>query len=67
MHSSTSATPVLLLAPAEAAIALSISQRTLFSLRAAGEIPSLKIGQLTRYAADDIAKWIGAQRNGGAE
>ena len=62
----------LLLTPREASLALAVSERTLWSLTAAGEIPRLKIGRLVRYSVRDLERWIergrqNAKRENGAE
>lgn len=55
----------LLLTEREAARVLSLSVRTLFNLRAAGSLPYLRVGTAVRYDADDLRRWIAAQRQGG--
>lgn len=53
------ASPVrLLLTPPEAAKALSVSTRTLWSLTNSGEIGHVKIGRLVRYSLDDLQAFI---------
>ena len=48
----------ILLTPREAATALSISERTLYSLTVPrGDIPVIKSGQLVRYVVDDLKAW----------
>jgi excisionase family DNA binding protein len=51
----------LLLTAREAAAALSISARKLWSLTASGEVPHVRIGRAVRYPVDELAEWI-AQR-----
>ena len=41
---------------------LSISERTLWSLMASGQIPHLRIGRLVRYSVADLRAWVDAQR-----
>ena len=53
---------LLLLTPKQAAEALSISPRKLWSMTANGEIAHLKIGRLTRYSIDDLKAFIDSQR-----
>jgi excisionase family DNA binding protein len=48
----------LLLSPRDAAKALSICERTLFSLTKSGEIPVIRIGRAVRYSLDDLKEWI---------
>jgi excisionase family DNA binding protein len=45
-----------------AARALSVSPRTVQNLAARGELPTVKIGKLTRYAVDDLQRLIDARR-----
>ena len=52
----------LLLSPREAAAKLSMSQRTLWTLTASGEIPRVKIGRLVRYDPRDLRRWIEATK-----
>lgn len=48
----------LLLTPREAAAALSLSERTLWTLTQAGDVPSLKIGRSVRYDVNELRAWI---------
>ncbi len=48
----------------EAARMLSIAPRTLWSLTASGEIPSIRIGRSVRYDPGDLRVWIEAQKAG---
>ncbi len=66
MRGSTPENPALLLTPPQAAKALAISERKLWSMTAAGEIPSLKMGRSVRYSVDDLRRWIAEESNGGA-
>jgi len=45
-----------------AARALSVSPRTVQLLAARGELPSLKIGKLRRFALTDLQRFIDARR-----
>lgn len=56
--------PRLLVTYAEAAKALSVSQRYLRALVYAGVIPSVKLGRLRRIAVDDLAAFVDALRVG---
>lgn len=56
----------LLLTPKEAAEALAISPRKLWSMTAAGEIPHLRLGRSVRYPLNDLRHWISDQQKGGA-
>jgi excisionase family DNA binding protein len=53
---------LLLLKPREAAQALSISARTLWTLTRRGEVPCVRIGRAVRYAPADLRAWIDAQK-----
>jgi excisionase family DNA binding protein len=48
----------LLVSPREAARMLSISERTLYSLTKAGEIPALKLVRAVRYRVADLEAWV---------
>ena len=53
----------LLLTPQEAAEALRVSQRTLWSWTAPrGSLPCVKIGRSVRYAATTLQEWIAQQQ-----
>ena len=52
------AIPRLLLSPREAAKALSICERTLYSLTKAGEIAAVRRGRLVRYSMEELQAWI---------
>lgn len=55
--SSNEAAP-LLLSPREAAKALSICEKTLWTITQKGEIPVIKIGRLVRYPLEGLKTWI---------
>ena len=57
--------PALLLTPQQAADALAISPRKLWSLTASGEIPCVRLGRCVRYPLDDLRRWINEQKKGG--
>ena len=46
----------------EAAAAMNISERTLWSLMSDGKIPCVRIGRSVRYDPSDIRAWIEAQK-----
>jgi excisionase family DNA binding protein len=52
----------LLLPARDAAAALSISERSLWSLTKAGEIPAIRIGRAVRYDPADLRAWIEARK-----
>jgi excisionase family DNA binding protein len=54
--------PALLLTAREAAQALAISERTLWTLTARGEITCIRIGRAVRYSAADLAAWIESRK-----
>lgn len=51
-----STTPILL-RPRDAASALAISQRTLWTLTAGGQIPCIRLGRSVRYSAAELRRW----------
>lgn len=53
-----STTPKLLLSPKEAAQLLSISERTLWTITKAGQIPCVWIRGAKRYARSDLESFI---------
>jgi len=55
------AQPRLLITPSEAAFALSISTRKLWSLTNAGQIPCVRLGRAVRYSPADLQEWIQGQ------
>lgn len=50
----------LLVTPREAARLLAVSERTLWSLAAAGEIPRVRIGRAVRYRVADLRAYVDA-------
>jgi hypothetical protein len=52
----------LLMKPAEAAKALAISPRKLWSLTAGSLIPCVRIGKAVRYDLADLRAWIESQK-----
>lgn len=61
----------LALRPREAAEALGISERTLFSMTKAGEIPHVKRQKMVLYPVAELQQWLSEQvskpdREGGA-
>ncbi len=55
----TNDTPVkLLLSSREAAAALSVCERTLWTLADEGQIPRVRIGKRVAYRVQDLEKWI---------
>ena len=53
----------LLLTVRQAAKVLSISERTLWSLTASGEIPAVRFGRSVRYDRIDLRRWIERAKN----
>lgn len=54
---------VLLLTATEAAEALAISPRTLWSLTDSGELPCVRIGRSVRYDPTDLRAWIDRRKS----
>jgi len=52
----------MLLNPKDAAKTLAISERKLWSLTNAKEIPHVRIGRAVRYSPDDLRAWIDEQK-----
>ena len=65
MQGSTPTKPALLLTPQQAAEALAISPRKLWSMTSAGEIPHVRLGRSVRYPIADLEHWIDGQKSGG--
>lgn len=57
--------PNLLLTSEQAALALAISPRKLWELKAGGHVPFVNIGRLVRYPVKGLREWIAAQQQGG--
>ena len=55
----------LLLTPRQAAQALQISERKLWSMKALGEIPHVLLGRSVRYPRADLQQWIEERKTGG--
>ena len=55
----------LLLTPRQAAQALQISERKLWSMKASGEIPHVLLGRSVRYPVADLQRWIEERMKGG--
>ena len=51
----------ILLAPRQAARALSVCEKTLYNLTKRGELPVVRIGRAVRYSLDDLRTWIQRQ------
>jgi excisionase family DNA binding protein len=51
----------LLLSPREAAKALSICEKTLWTITQGGKIPVVRIGRAVRYPVDGLQEWIRRQ------
>lgn len=49
---------ILLMTSREAATALAVSERTLWTLTNRGEIPAVRIGRSVRYDPHDLTRWI---------
>ena len=53
--------PRLALRPAEAARALGLSERTLWTLADEGRIPSVRVGKLRLFPVEMLAAWLRTQ------
>lgn len=51
----------LAISPTDAAKALSISRAKFYSMLASGEVPSIKIGRITRVPVAALEEWINTQ------
>lgn len=54
----------LLLTARQAAKALQVSERTLWTLSHSGKLARVKVGHLVRYSIDDLRRFISEQRVG---
>jgi hypothetical protein len=62
------ATPKLLLTAREAAVSLSVCEKTLWShTEPRGTIPCVRIGARCLYDPRDLAAWIDARKKGSAD
>lgn len=61
------AEPRLALSPKEAAIALGVSERLLWSLTAAGEVPHTRLGRRVLYPHDLLKRWLADRAEGGVK
>ena len=61
--------PCLALRAEEAAVALGIGKRLLWSKTKAGEIPHVRIGRAVVYPVDELRDWLAeqVQKKGGAQ
>ena len=57
--------PRIALRPREAAIALGIGERLLWSKTNSGEIPCVRIGRSVLYPIDLLREWLARQAKGG--
>jgi excisionase family DNA binding protein len=59
--------PRLALRPKDAAKALGVGQRLLWSMTNRGEIPHERMGRAVVYPVDELRRWLSeqAQKNGG--
>lgn len=58
MRSNTPTVPALLVKPREAAQALGICEKTLWTLTKCGELPAVRIGRSVRYDLQDLRAFI---------
>lgn len=57
--------PRLALRPREAARAIGVCERTLFTLTQRGEIPAVKLGRRVLYPTDQLRQWLAERSEGG--
>ncbi len=57
--------PKLLVTPREAAKALSICEKTLWTLTKRGEIPAVRFGRAVRYDVADLQAFINGRKGAG--
>ncbi len=57
--------PRLALRPREAAKALGVSERTLWSMTKAGKIPHARMDRIVMYPVDALRKWLDEMVRGG--
>ena len=57
--------PTMLLTVRQAAEALQISERKLWGMKAAGEIPHVLLGRSVRYDPQDLQRCIDERKKGG--
>lgn len=56
------AIPLLLLGAREAASALGICERTLWTLTKSGQVPHIRVGRRVLYDPDDLRAWVKSRR-----
>ena len=54
--------PAPLLTAKQAAAALALGRRKIWSLTASGELPCVRIGKAVRYVPDDLARFVADHR-----
>ena len=57
--------PVRLLKPSEAAIFLTVSERTVKRLTAQGELPHVRVGGSIRFVLEDLLAYVARNRRPG--
>ncbi|MBW7905312.1 MAG: helix-turn-helix domain-containing protein [Phycisphaerae bacterium] len=61
-----SAPPRLALRPKDAAKALGVGERLLWSMTNRGEIPHIKLGKCVLYPVAELERWLSEQAAGGS-
>lgn len=56
----------ILYRPVEAAEAIGVSRSRIYELVNSGEIPSIKVGNVTRIPVDKLHEWVEQRTAGGA-
>ncbi len=62
---SKTAVPRLALRPREAAAALGLSARKVWSLTVSGELPCVRCGRATLYPVSELKTWLAERAKGG--
>jgi excisionase family DNA binding protein len=57
----------LLLRPKEAAAALAVCEKTLWTLTKTGRLPCVRAGRAVRYGVDDLRAWIDSNKSTAAD
>jgi excisionase family DNA binding protein len=67
METESPARPVLLLSQRDAAHALNLSERTLFTLRAQGKLRAVRIGKAVKYDLEELRAFVARAKEGQAK
>ena len=61
MNTNPTPIPILAMRPRQAAEAIGVSERTLWSWTQAGDVPFIKRGKATLYPVRELTAWLSAQ------